>query len=377
MSVISVAGADLAKAIKAVAPHVPRDKDNDAVSCMHFHVTSSAELLISGSGGGTGATASVPLYADDWDGELTDFALFKDDAAQIPAVLAAREETVVEITVTHQVTKLPPEFHPKTGEQLPAKEERRTEVEFVEADKMFGGRRVRMAGLDARDYGPERMWSKLRASVLAPSSPAELSTDPDLLGRFRAATKLYKDDAEFRVAGGTDIYIQVGRHFMGYCSGWPTETPAEGLAYAHWHPRLDAALDGRQEHDSFRSEVIGMVDEAMTDVVRDMAEQGITVEFQQGDIRRALGETTPAPTDDDALLRQAAELVITTQFGSVSMLQRKLRVGFARALRLAEKLEEHGILSPTEQPSRARDVLIQPEGLDDALAALPTDRKDS
>ncbi|NVC23380.1 hypothetical protein E7Z53_07975 [Kocuria salina] len=120
-----------------------------------------------------------------------------------------------------------------------------------------------------------------------------------------------------------------------------------------------------------------MVDEAMTDVVRDMAEQGITVEFQQGDIRRALGETTPAPTDDDALLRQAAELVITTQFGSVSMLQRKLRVGFARALRLAEKLEEHGILSPTEQPSRARDVLIQPEGLDDALAALPTDRKDS
>ncbi|MGX5360064.1 DNA translocase FtsK [Kocuria sp. KH4] len=376
MSVFSVAGSDLAKAIKAVAPHVPRDKDSAEASCMHFHVTSTAELLVSGSEGGTGATAAVSLYADDWDGELVDFALHKDDAAQIPGVLAPRDETVVEITVTHQVTKLPPEFHTKTGEQLPAKEERRTEVEFVEADKMFGGRRVRMAGIDARDYGPERMWSKLRASVLVPSTLADLSTDPELLGRFRTATKLYKDDAEFRVAGRTDIYIQVGNHFMGYCTGWSTDTPAEGIAHADWHPRLDAALDGSQKHDSFRTEVIGMVDEAMTDIVRDMADQGITVEFQQGDIRRALGEDTPTPTGDDALLRQAAELVITTQFGSVSMLQRKLRVGFARALRLSEDLAELGILGPAG-PGKSRDVLIKAEDLATALAALGTTEVDA
>ena len=90
---------------------------------------------------------TVITMSNDYKGELTDFALFKDDAGQLPGVLSPREETVVDIVVTHQVTKLPPEFHPKTGEQLPPKEERRTEVEFVEADKMFGCRRVRVAVL--------------------------------------------------------------------------------------------------------------------------------------------------------------------------------------------------------------------------------------
>lgn len=289
MTTLSVAGVDLARAIKAVAPHVPKDRDNDQASCMHFHVTSTAELLISASGGGTGATAAVPLYADDWDGEMTDFALHFDDASQVPGVLAPREETVVEIIVTHQVTKLPPEFHPKTGEQLPAKEERRTEVEFVEADKMFGGRRVRMAGLDARDHGPERMWAKLRASVLVPSTPVDIVTDPQLLGRFRPATKLYKEDgAEFRTAGGTDLYVQIGHHFMGYCTAWSPDTPADGLSHADWHPRLDAALGDHQGDEAFRAEVLDMTDEALSDVVGDMAAQGIKVEFRRGDLLRAL-----------------------------------------------------------------------------------------
>jgi DNA segregation ATPase FtsK/SpoIIIE, S-DNA-T family len=116
------------------------------------------------------------------------------------------------------------------------------------------------------------------------------------------------------------------------------------------------------------------VTEKEVEAAVDICKQQRQAEFEpavvkEGDAAQQVDAVRSGDDDsDEALLRRAAEQVVVSGLGSTSMLQRKLRIGFARAGRLMDELEVLGIVGPNEG-SKARDVLWTPEELDEAVSS--------
>lgn len=346
MSSFTIDLRDLRQALTAVVPHTSTSK---ASPMLHFVrlLPGPQNLEVTATDRSSLALAIVSIL-DLYDADVSSIDVHRDDVRKVLAVFPEPGRDVPD------------------GEALMRIERSAEEVTFTDCSGLIDGKSLTLPAVDWEHYPDLRL--ALAPYLHAPTflrADTESWVNAELDGRFRAAAKVYGDTLVVTRHGakagrnGATHFVRVGESFLGLMQlSRPDDSRlADSREWLDaWRERLPADLLERAKEVEAALEVAGPISGRRPDATDSVTPyDGIT-----GD-----------PLDDR--LKEAVELVVTTQFGSPSMLQRKMRVGFARALSIMASLEDAGIVGPAEG-SHARRVLYSADRLTAAVEQIEVHR---
>jgi len=330
MSTLTVDLADLRAGLTAVLPHASTSRKDDRLKRVRL-TPFGQNVELTATDRYTAALALVSIWESDGDCDVVDLSL--EDVRKVLAVFPPPTdgEVAIDIRVSTSEVTFTDVAGLVDGESLTLPRVAASEA-FPELRHLFAGRRLDGGGT------PQQGGTWFPAKLLA---------------RFQAAHRAYGEHLIFDLPAGpgTAWVVRCGESFLGMLVPVSPDEDARIEAKRHvedWHRRLDDAADA---------------DTAPEFVLLPTTFVGPRHDRDDEDADAV-----------DPLLRTAIELVVTTQFGSPSMLQRKLRVGFAKALQYLADLEARGVVGPANG-TRPRDVLVAPEDLPTVLADLPAPKR--
>lgn len=345
MTRFTVATHDLRSALKAVAPHADPSPDFPPLHRVHLDI-GKVNVTLSATNRYTAGVAIVSIEDPDDEPDLT-LDLSPQDVKD----------------VLSQFRGAPGKDEDDPGELLRIEVDSK-HVRFTDCSGLFDGKSLRL--LRYPDEGNFPKVGKLIAGMLTrpvtgdPEQTRRLSVGGRYVKLFAAAAAAYDVPLNIEPTGANaSLVVSCGESFIGALM--PVKQDEDSTAIldrwrAAWVDRLPTV--------------------AVQDELEQLPQPAPAVAFSDGGEPEQDGEDDePAvehgTAEDVELLRAAAELVITTQFASSSMLQRKLRIGHAKAGRILDDLQTMGVVGG-QQGSKARDTLVPASDLAKVLANLTT-----